>query len=104
MSQVYHITGASTGFGALAVRAPAKQGHTIFAGMYSHDGNTKQYEDDAANFAKENNAELRAVPLDLLNQDSCNNAVKHVLESAGRLDCVMHNAGHMNYGPAESYT
>lgn len=104
MSQVYLITGASTGFGALAARALAKARHTIFAGMYSHDGNTKQYETDAANFAKEEHVDLRSVPLDLLSQDSCNNAVKHILDNAGRLDCVIHNAGHMNYGPAESFS
>lgn len=104
MSQVCLITGASTGFGALAARALAKTGHTIFAGMYSHDGNTKQYEADAANFAKEETVDIRSVSLDLLSQDSCNNAVKYILDNAGRLDCVIHNAGHMNYGPAESFT
>lgn len=104
MSQVYLITGASTGFGALAARALAKQGYTIFAGMYSHDGNTQQHENEAASFAKEHSVDLRSVNLDLLNQDSCNEAVKHILDTAGRLDCVIHNAGHMNYGPAESFT
>lgn len=104
MFQVYFITGASTGFGALAARAIAKAGHTVFAGMYSHDGNTKQYEDDIAKFAEENTVDLRPVTLDLLSQESCDRAVKHILDSAGSLDCVIHNAGHMNYGPAESFT
>lgn len=104
MSQIYLITGASTGFGALAARALATEGHIVFAGMYSHDGNTSNYEKEAATFARENNADLRTVPLDLLSQESVNAAVKHVLDTAGRLDVVVHNAGHMNYGPAESFT
>ncbi|KAK3703233.1 hypothetical protein LTR37_014573 [Vermiconidia calcicola] len=107
MSQVYLITGASTGFGALAARALAttKEKHIIFAGMYSHNGDTRRYEKDIAAFNKEKDADIRPVSLDLLNQDSCNSAVKHVLESTGgKLDVVIHNAGHMNYGPAESFT
>ncbi|KAI8946829.1 hypothetical protein F4801DRAFT_39354 [Xylaria longipes] len=104
MSQIYLITGASTGFGALAARALAKEGHVVFAGMYSHDGNTSRYEEEAAAFARENHVDLRTVPLDLLSQESVDAAVKHVLETAGRLDVVVHNAGHMNYGPAESFT
>ncbi|KAI0444107.1 hypothetical protein F4803DRAFT_279735 [Xylaria telfairii] len=104
MSQIYLITGASTGFGALAARALAKEGHSVFAGMYSHDGNTSHYEKEAVAFARENNVDLRTVPLDLLSQESVDAAVKHVLDTAGRLDVVVHNAGHMNYGPAESFT
>ena len=72
--------------------------------MYSHSGDTKQYEQDIAKFANENKADLRPVSLDLLNQESCNKAVKSILDTAGRLDGVIHNAGHMNYGPAESFT
>ncbi|TRX88221.1 hypothetical protein FHL15_010910 [Xylaria flabelliformis] len=104
MSQTYLISGASTGFGALAARALAKEGHIVFAGMYSHDGNTSRYEEEAAAFARENNVDLRTVPLDLLSQESVDAAVKHVLDTTGRLDVVVHNAGHMNYGPAESFT
>ncbi|KAI8629345.1 hypothetical protein F5Y19DRAFT_78760 [Xylariaceae sp. FL1651] len=104
MPQVYLITGASTGFGALAARALAKEGHTIFAGMYSHDSNTSKFEEDAAAFAHTNNVDLRTVPLDLLSQESVDAAAKHVLDAAGRIDVLVHNAGHMNYGPAESFT
>ena len=104
MPGTYLITGASTGFGALAARALAKAGHTVFAGMYSHNGDTSQYESELATFSKENNADLKPVSLNLLDQDSVNSAVETVLSKAGRLDAVVHNAGHMNYGPAESFT
>lgn len=89
MSQVFVITGASTGFGALAARALATTGahHVIFAGMYSHSGSTKEYEDDIATFNRSHNADIRPVALDLLDQDSCNAAIRHVLDSTGgRLD------------------
>ncbi|KAJ8105067.1 hypothetical protein ONZ43_g7573 [Nemania bipapillata] len=104
MSQIYLITGASTGFGALSARALANEGHTVFAGMYSYDGNTSTYEEEVARHARENNVDLRTVSLDLLSQESVDAAVNYVLGAAGRLDVVVHNAGHMNYGPAESFT
>ena len=105
MPQVYLITGASTGFGAFAARALAKEGHIIYAGMYSHDGSTKQYEDDIAAFNEWAKTDIRPVTLDLLSQDSVNACVKHILDSTdGKLDVVIHNAGHMNYGPAESFS
>lgn len=107
MSQVYLITGASTGFGALAARAlastPAK--HTIYAGMYSHDGNTTPYEDDIATYNTTHNTDIRPIPLDLLSQPSCDEAVKTILVATNnKLDVLIHNAGHMSYGPAESFT
>ena len=105
MSQVYLVNGASTGFGALAARALARDGHTVFAGMYSHSGDTRQFEDDISSFSAQNQADLRPVALDLLSQSSVDAAVNHVFSSTGgKLDVVVHNAGHMNYGPAEAFT
>ncbi|KAI1148286.1 hypothetical protein F4825DRAFT_105901 [Nemania diffusa] len=77
MSQVYLITGASTGFGALSARALANEGHTVFAGMHSHDGNTSAYEEEAVIFARENNAHIRTVPLNLLSQESVPPHMRH---------------------------
>ena len=86
------------------MRALAKQGHIVYAGMYSHDGNTSHFTDAASQFSKENNVQLRTVELDLLSQDSVDKAVQHVLDACGKIDVVIHNAGHMNWGPAESFS
>jgi NAD(P)-dependent dehydrogenase (short-subunit alcohol dehydrogenase family) len=107
MAQVILITGASTGFGALMARSLAKSSakNIVYAGMYSHGGDVQQYEDEITSFNQEHSTDLRTVPLDLLSQDSCDNAVKQVLSTTGgKLDVVIHNAGHMNYGPAEAFT
>ena len=89
------ITGAGSGFGALVARALASAGHTVYAGMYSHTGDFSKYEASAKAFAEENNVDLRTVPLNLFDQDSCNAAVKYILSDAGKLDAVVHNAGHV---------
>lgn len=105
MPDVYVITGAGSGFGALAARALAQAGHIVYAGMYSHTGDFSRYETNAAEWKKAHpDADLRTVPLDLFVQESCNAAVKHIIQEAGKLDAVVHNAGHMNYGPGEAFT
>ncbi|KAJ3552240.1 hypothetical protein NPX13_g11162 [Xylaria arbuscula] len=93
MAQVYLITGASTGFGALCARDLAKEGHIVFAGMYSHDGNTSKYEEEAAAFALEHNVDLRTVALDLLSQAPIDAAVKHVIDATGRIDTISSTCG-----------
>ena len=104
MSQTFLVTGASTGFGRSIAWALASNGYTVYAGMYSHDGNTKPYEDEVAKFAKGRIGDLRAVSLDLLSDESVTAAVKHIMENGGRLDGIVHNAGHMGFGFAESFT
>ena len=106
MAQVYLVTGASTGFGYLTARALARAGHTVFAGMYRPDGNTSSHEADVRAYAKENSVDLRPVALDLLSQDSIDAAVAHIRNNTPRhsIDGVVHNAGHMCYGPAEAFT
>jgi NADP-dependent 3-hydroxy acid dehydrogenase YdfG len=104
MPDVYVITGAGSGFGALAARALAKAGQTVYAGMYSHTGDFSHYQKAAEEFAKAEKVDLRTVPLNLFDQESCMKAVAFILKDAGKLDAVIHNAGHMNYGPGEAFT
>lgn len=104
MPDVYVITGAGSGFGALAARALASAGHIVYAGMFSANGNFSEREASAKAYAKEHKVDLRTVPLDLFSQESCNAAVATILKEAGKLDAIVHNAGHMNYGPCESFT
>src|SRR5258708_8462522 len=57
-----------------------------------------------AAFCRENRADLRALELDVQAQDSVDAAVARVIAEAGRIDVLMHNAGHMVFGPAEAFT
>lgn len=95
------VTGASSGFGALTVRELARHGHTVFAGIF---GDFPSAIEDAATFAQENNADLRTVDLDVTDEASIKAAVDDIIKHCGRLDTIVHNAGHMGVGPAESFT
>ena len=104
MKSVIVITGASSGFGALAARALAKAGHIVYASMRDTAGRNAGQVDEAKRFSSENNVDLRTIELDVLSEDSVNAAIQKIIADNGRLDVVIHNAGHMVFGPAEAFT
>jgi NAD(P)-dependent dehydrogenase (short-subunit alcohol dehydrogenase family) len=104
MSQVIVITGASSGFGALAARALADAGHVVYASMRDTQGHNAPQADAARAYAKEHGVELRPLELDVTSQASAGAAIAEILREKGRLDVVVHNAGHMVFGPAEAFT
>jgi NAD(P)-dependent dehydrogenase (short-subunit alcohol dehydrogenase family) len=104
MKKVIVVTGASSGFGALASRALAKAGHIVYASMRDTSGRNKPQVEDAAKFAADNKVDLLTVELDVLSDASANAAVKKIVDDNGRLDVVVHNAGHMVFGPLEAFT
>ncbi|NUQ28910.1 MAG: SDR family oxidoreductase [Acidobacteriaceae bacterium] len=104
MKNVIVITGASSGCGALMARALAKAGHTVYASMRDTAGRNALQVEAAKTFAEENNADLRTIELDVASQESADAAIAKIVAENGRLDVVIHNAGHMVFGPAEAFT
>src|SRR5215813_13017 len=104
MKKVILVTGASSGFGRLTAEALAKAGHTVYASMRDTTGRNKPQVEAIAAFSKQNNADLRTVELDVQSQDSVDRAIAQVIADAGSLDVLVHNAGHMVFGPAEAFT
>ncbi|GAB6899367.1 SDR family oxidoreductase [Kineosporia succinea] len=94
------VTGASSGFGAMTAQALVEAGHTVYAGMRGLSGRNVT---SAADFEKLAQG-ARAVELDVSSQESVDAAVARVMSEAGRVDVVVHNAGHMTLGPAEAFT
>lgn len=104
MKNVIAITGASSGFGALAARALAHAGHTVFASMRETNGRNASRVKEIDQYAAEHDVDLRAIELDVASQESSDAAIQRILADAGRLDVIVHNAGHMAFGPAEAFT
>jgi NAD(P)-dependent dehydrogenase (short-subunit alcohol dehydrogenase family) len=104
MKQVIVITGASSGFGALAARALAHAGHTVYASMRETTGRNAPQVAEAARYAKEHKVDLRTVELDVASNASAKAGIDTVIADNGRLDVLIHNAGHMSFGPAEAFT
>lgn len=103
MSKIILVTGASSGFGALTARHLADQGHTVYASMRDIAGRNAPQVEAAARYAREKNVDLRTVELDVLSDASAQASVQTILAESGRLDVVVHNAGHMVFGPAEAF-
>ena len=98
------VTGASSGFGAMSARALAHAGHTVYASMRDTAGRNAPQVQAALDYARQHGVDLRTVELDVQSQASAEAAVAAVVAERGRIDVMMHNAGHMVFGAAEAFT
>jgi len=104
MKHVILVTGASSGFGLMTARALAKAGHIVYASMRETDGRNAPRVAELAEEAVRDGVDIRGLELDVASQDSADAAVARILAERGRLDAVVHNAGHMVFGAAEAFT
>src|SRR5580693_4643578 len=104
MKNVIVITGASSGFGRLTANALAKAGHTVYASMRDIAGRNAPQSADVKKFAHDNKVDVRPIELDVSSEKSIEAAIRQIVAEQGRLDVLMHNAGHMVFGPAEAFT
>jgi len=104
MKSVILVTGASTGIGHLTARALAAAGHTVYASMRDTQGRNAPKVRELRDWSFANGHDLRTVELDVSLQPSADAAAAHILSEQGRIDVVVHNAGHLVVGPAEAFT
>ena len=104
ISNVIVVTGASSGFGRLASNALAHAGHSVYASMRETEGRNAPQVADVVSYARANALDLRALELDVGSQDSVDAAIARVIAEQGQIDVIVHNAGHMVFGPAEAFT
>jgi NAD(P)-dependent dehydrogenase (short-subunit alcohol dehydrogenase family) len=98
------VTGASSGFGRLTANALARAGHTVYATMRETAGRNAPQVVDVEKYAKDHAVDLRAIELDVSSDASVEAGMARIIGAHGRLDVIVHNAGHMVFGPAESFT
>jgi NAD(P)-dependent dehydrogenase (short-subunit alcohol dehydrogenase family) len=92
------VTGASSGIGNAISRALADAGHVVYASMRDVTGH------NAHSAAELERNDLHIIELDVTDQASCDGAVAAITATEGRLDVVVHNAGHLARGFAEAFT
>jgi NAD(P)-dependent dehydrogenase (short-subunit alcohol dehydrogenase family) len=97
------ITGASSGFGRLTAEALAKAGNTVYASMRDIAGRNAKNAAEMAETSKRDGVDLRAIELDVQSEPSIDMAVKKIMADSGKIDVLVHNAGHMMFGPAEAF-
>lgn len=102
--KVIVITGASSGFGNLTARALAAAGHTIYAGMRATMERNAPAVQALTDFSAAEGVDARSIEMDVQDQASIDAAVEQVIGEQGRIDVLIHNAGHMVLGPTEAFT
>ena len=93
MPKVWLITGSSRGLGHALAEAVLAAGENLVATAR----NPKQLADLVARYGDQ----VRAVALDVTNEQAAARAVAVVRETFGRLDVLANNAGYGNVGPIE---
>ena len=102
--QVALVTGASSGFGRMIASDLAAAGLTAYASMRGTGGGNAKTVEEIAGEARDKKVDLRTIELDVQSDDSVEAAVRDILQEHGRIDVVVHNAGHMVWGPTEAFT
>src|SRR6266403_1761136 len=67
-------------------------------------GRNAPHVEQVRRYAAERYVDLRSIELDVSSQPSCDAAIQEIISTNGRLDVVVHNAGHMVFGSAEAFT
>lgn len=98
------ITGASAGIGNLTARALAQAGHVVYAGMRDISGRNAAKALALQDWSFAQGLAARAIELDVASQASADAAVAKILSEQGRIDVLVHNAGHLVVGPTEAFT
>jgi NAD(P)-dependent dehydrogenase (short-subunit alcohol dehydrogenase family) len=95
------VTGSSSGFGRLTTEALGRAGNTVYASMRDVAGRNAK---NAAELSAIAGSDIRPIELDVQSEPSVNAAVEKIIAESGRIDVIVHNAGHMMFGPAEAFT
>ena len=96
MQKVSLVTGSSSGIGLEAALALAKDGYHTFASMRD-----TSKAGELENAAKKENLPIEVIDLDVDKEESIVSAIKKVMDSAGRLDVLVNNAGYGQFGCTE---
>ncbi|KFM19605.1 putative short-chain type dehydrogenase-reductase VdlC protein [Marine Group I thaumarchaeote SCGC AAA799-P11] len=99
MEKVALVTGSSSGIGLETALALAKDEYHTFASMRDL---SKAVE--LENAAKKESLRIEVIELDVDKEESIVSAVKKVIDSAGRLDVLVNNAGYGQFGCTEDVT
>ncbi|QAY76491.1 SDR family NAD(P)-dependent oxidoreductase [Sphingosinicella sp. BN140058] len=104
MQNIILVTGASSGFGRMIARDLAHAGHVAYASMRDAAGRNAEAAADSDSYAQQMAIDLRTIELDVQDERSVAAAIDAIVAEHGRLDVIVHNAGHMTWGPSEAFT
>jgi len=96
MSQVWLVTGSSRGLGRALAEAVLAEGHKLVA--------TARIPVQLGDLVERYGGQVRPVALDVTDAHAASNAVKAAVDTFGRLDVLVNNAGYGDIGSIEDTT
>lgn len=102
--KVVLVTGSSSGFGRLISQALARANHKVYASMRDVNGKNAANAQQIFDLSLAESLDIQPLELDVQSQSSVDQAVNTIIDECGVIDIVVHNAGHMMFGPAEAFT
>jgi len=94
------ITGCSSGFGLMAAKHLAKQGHYVYATMRNVNGKNAKIAVELLAHANELSLKIEVLDIDVTSDESVNKAVSKI----DNVDVLINNAGRGYGGPMESFS
>ena len=93
MSKVWFITGSTRGLGRALVETALLAGHRVAATARNPDG--------LQDLVKAYGENIRPISLDVTDEAAAGRAIDQAVETFGRIDVVVNNAGYGNIGSVE---
>jgi NAD(P)-dependent dehydrogenase (short-subunit alcohol dehydrogenase family) len=104
MRQSILVTGSSSGLGRRISETLGRHGYTVFAAMRNTQDGNATAASSLAGWARQASADVRILDMDVTDDGSVQRAVEQIVESTGRIDVVINNAGVMVVGLSEACT
>jgi NAD(P)-dependent dehydrogenase (short-subunit alcohol dehydrogenase family) len=104
MERTILVTGSTSGFGRLTVETLAHQGYIVFAGIRAVAGKNARAVEALHTLAQRERLALHIVEIDVTDDASVDRAIAEIIETTGRLDVVVNNAGVSYSGALEAFT
>lgn len=104
ISQTILVTGCSSGMGRYISETLAREGYTVFATMRNTTGKNATAAAELSQLAQAEGLALHVLELDVTSDESVAQAVATAVQTVGRIDAVVNNAGTMAIGLSEALT
>lgn len=98
------ITGTSNGFGYLTALTLAKKGYKVWATMRDTNTRNANKRDELLSLAEKDSLNIQVLDLDVTDDQSVNSAIETVIQTDGKVDILINNAGVMFVGISEAYS
>ena len=98
------ITGSSSGFGYLSTLTLARNGYKVWATMRNVNGKNASKKEELLALAETEGLDVYVVEMDVNSDSSVEKAIKTIIDSDGKIDHLINNAGYMFVGITEAYS